>query len=176
MSETSPSFVPVLWQEFGTLVDMLDELSGKVTRSQLRDPAVLAAAARGPVEVSTGRGGEPLALLPLASLRASAQIEALTETFLRLLAALRVPNAPPVLFGRAAFVAGWDQRERQRFVDGFADSLAESIRTGSPKPAEFFLSANERAASRPPSTSPAFTGELSDEVAAALEKHSVPRR
>lgn len=81
-----------------------------------------------------------------------------------------------MLLGDAAFLAGWDRESQQRFVDGFTEALAESVRTGDPQPARFFLDVNQRAAERATSNSPAFTGEVSDEAAAVLEGRLAVRR
>ena len=155
---------------------MRDTPIATFSRSRLREPAVLDAASRGPVEITTGRDAEPLVLLPLSMFHARSEVSALTEMYLRLVAAIRLPDVPRVLLGDAAFLGGWDPESRQRFVDGFTEALAESVRTGDPEPARFFVDVNQRAAERPTSTSPVFTGEVSDDVAAALEARFAGRR
>jgi hypothetical protein len=155
---------------------MQDTVIATYSRSRLREPDVLTTASRGPVEITSGRDAEPLVLLPLSMFHARAAVSALTELYLRVVAAIRVPGTPRVLLGDAAFISGWDSESQQRFVDGFTEALAESVRTGNPEPARFFVEVNERAARRPTSTSPSFTGEVSDDAAASLEGRFTGRR
>lgn len=136
------------------------------SRSRLRDPDVVAAAATGLVEIRTGSESDSLAMLPMRSVRDQEEIRQLTQTFVRTMVALRQPNPSPALLGDAAFVADWPPDERERFLYGFAEAIAESLRLDDPAPARFYLRV---LASRDVGfSSPQFTGEVSDDAADVL--------
>jgi len=136
------------------------------SRSRLRDPDVVAAASAGMVEIRIGSERDSLALLPMRTIRAHEEVRQLAQTFVRATVALRQSDPSPVLLGDVAYVAGWSPDERERFLDGFAEAVAESLRLDDPAPARFYV---EVLASRDVEfQSPQFTGEVSADAADAL--------
>lgn len=146
-----------------------DAVVATYSRSRLREPEVIKAATRGPVEITTGSGQEPLILLPQRMVAARREVAELTELFLRVVTTLRLSERSPILLGAAGFIAAWPAADQQRFLDGFAEALSESVRTDDPAPVRFYLDACERAAGRPTTSSPTVTGDVSDAAARAIE-------
>lgn len=144
------------------------------SRSRLRDPEVVAAAVTGLVEIRVGSESDSLAILPMSTIRAHEEIRQLTQTFVRAMVALRQPDPSPVLLGDVAYVADWSPHEQERFLYGFAEAVAESLRTDDPAPARFYV---EVLASRDVEfNSPQFTGEVSGDTADALKARIGRRR
>lgn len=144
------------------------------SRSRLRDPDVVATAETGLVEIRIGSESDSLALLPMRTIRAHEEVRQLTQTFVRALVALRQPDPSPVLLGDVAYVADWSPDEREQFLFGFAEAIAESLRLNDPAPARFYV---EVLASRDVEfRSPQFTGEVSGDAADALAAHVGIRR
>jgi hypothetical protein len=138
------------------------------SRSRLRDPDVVAAAGTGLVEIRVGSGGESLAMLPMHTIHAHEEVRQLAQTFVRAVVALRQPDPSPVLLGDVAYVAEWSPEQRERFLYGFAEAVAESLRLEDPAPARFYV--EMMGARDATSTSPQFSGEVSGDVDAALSE------
>ncbi len=137
------------------------------SRSRLRDPEVVAAAVNGLVEIRIGSDHDSLAMLPMSAIRAREEVRQLTQTFVRAMVALRQPDPSAVLLGDVAYVADWSPEERDQFLYGFAEAIAESLRVDDPAPARFYV---QVLASRDVEfRSPQFTGEVSGDTANALE-------
>jgi hypothetical protein len=143
-------------------------------RSRLREPEVVAAASGGLVEIRLGSDAESLGMLPMRVIRAHEEVRQLAQTFVRAMVALRQDDPSPVLLGDVAYVAEWSVEDRERFIDGFAEAIAESLRTDDPAAARFFvqLMGSREAEYR----SPQFDGDVSDDVADALETRVGLRR
>ena len=138
------------------------------SRSRLRDPDVVAAAGTGLVEIRVGSEGESLAMLPMRTIRAHEEVRQLAQTFVRAMVALRQPDPSPVLLGDVAYVADWSPAQRDRFLYGFAEAVAESLRLNDPAPARFYVEVLGARDAEP--VSPQFSGEVSGEVGAALSE------
>lgn len=136
------------------------------SRSRLRDPDVVAAAVTGLVEIRIGSESESLAMLPMRTIRNHEEVRQLAQTFVRAMVALRQPDPSPVLLGDVAYVADWSPAERERFLYGFAEAVAESLRLDDPAPARFYI--DVLASRHVEFPSPQFTGELSGDAADAL--------
>ena len=89
---------------------------------------MVAAAGTGPVEIRVGSEKDSLAMLPMRIIRAHEQIRQLTQTFVCAMVALRRSDPSPVLLGDVAYVADWSPDERDRFLNGFAEAIAERVR------------------------------------------------
>ena len=140
------------------------------SRSRLSDPDVVAAARTGLVEIRLGSKSDSLALLPMRTVRAYEEIRQLTQTFVHAMVALRQLDPSPVLLGDVAYVADWSPDDREQFLYGFAEAVAESLRLDDPAPARFYV---EVLAGRDVEfRSSQFTGEVSGDVAEALSAHT----
>jgi len=102
----------------------------------------------------------------MRTIRAHEELRQLAQTFVRTTVALRQPDPSPVLLGDVAYVAKWSLDERERFLDGFAEAVAESLRLDDPTPARFSVEAS--AARDVEFRSPQFTGEVRADAADAL--------
>jgi hypothetical protein len=143
-------------------------------RSRLREPEVVAAASGGLVEIRLGSDAESLGMLPMSVIRAHEEVRQLAQTFVRAMVALRQDDPSPVLLGDVAYVSEWSRDDRERFIDGFAEAIAESLRTDDPAPARFFVQLMGRREAE--YRSPQFDGDVSDDVADALETRVGLRR
>ena len=157
----------------------MDDMSTKniatFPRSRLREPVVVESAQRGRVLINLGANEDPLVIMSSRELERSDELVELMTLFITTVVALDTPSASPVLFGDNAFLAGWDEADRTRFRAQFAEALAESIRRRDPAIARFYLDACRRAGESPRSSSPQFTGELTDDARRQLAKR-VPSR
>ncbi len=128
------------------------------SKSHLRDPKVVATASQGLVEIRLGGDADPVGMLPMRMIREQQEVHALAQTFIRAMVALRQEKPSPVLLGEVAYVADWSRDEQDRFLDGFAEAMAESLRMNDPAPARFYV----KLMSIPDSEyrSPQFTGNV----------------
>lgn len=138
------------------------------SKSQLRQPAVVEAARQGPVDVDVAPG-ETLVLLPERMLDDHDEVARLTELFLRVVVTLPLSDPSPVVLGEVGFIARRSAEEQRQFVKLFAEALEVSVRLGDPRPARFFLDSAVAADELEGSTSPKFSGQLSDTIATELE-------
>lgn len=145
---------------------MLDAPATTVNKSELRNPKVAQRALREPVGIRLGGDQESLVLLSQARFRAHSEVRGLAELFLRMVIELQRDDPSPVVLGDIAYVADWDAPQRHRFVTGFAEALAESLRTDDPVPARGFIELMSHAGQRV--TRPDMAGHVSEEGAAAL--------
>ena len=114
------------------------------------------------------RSGETLVLLPERMLDDHDDVARLTELFLRVVVTLPLSDPSPVVLGEIAFIARRSADEQRRFVTLFAEALEVSVRLGDPRPARFFLDAAAAADESDGSSSPKFSGQLSDAAAIGL--------
>jgi hypothetical protein len=136
------------------------------SRARLRAPDVVATACTGLVEIRIRSESDSLALLPMCTIGAHEEVRQLTLTFIRALVALRQSEPSSALLGDVAYIADGSPDEREQFLYGFAQAIAESLRLDDPAPARFYL---EVLASRDVEfRSPQFTGEVSGDAADAL--------
>jgi hypothetical protein len=143
-------------------------------KSRLREPEVVAAASGGLVEIRLGSDADSLGMLPMRMIRAQQEVRRLAQTFVRAMVALREDDPSPVLLGDVAYVAEWERAERERFLDGFAEAIAESLRTDDPAPAQFYV--DLMGSRHVDYHSPQFGGEVSGDAADAVEKRVGRRR
>lgn len=144
------------------------------SKSRLRDPEVVATALGGLVEIRLGSEADSLGMLPMRMIRAQEEVRQLAQTFVRAMVALHQYNPSPVLLGDVAYVADWPREDRERFLYGFAEAIAESLRTGDPAPARFYVQV--MGSREVEYRSPQFDGDVSGDIADALEARAGLRR
>jgi len=136
------------------------------SKSKLRSPDLVAMAKQGPVEIRLGGSEDPLYLVPGASLRTHARVQQLVELFVRTVVELMRDDPSPAILGEVSYVARWQRSERERFVEGFAEAINESLRADDPAPAEAFVRVMATAGRT--ATRRELTGVLSDAAEQAL--------
>jgi hypothetical protein len=166
VGEFSPAHCQEVGRPHGTVMMMTTTPIASFSRSRLREPDVVATAGTGMVEIRVGSESESLALLPMRTIRAHDEVRQLAQTFVRAMVALRQTDPSPVLLGDVAYVADWSPDERERFLYGFAEAVAESLRLDDPAPARFYVEVLESRDAKFPS--PQFTGEVTGDAADAL--------
>ncbi len=138
------------------------------SRSDLRNPDVIRRATQAPIRVLMGTPEDSLVILPERVQVASAELHGLSEVFVRAMVELQRPEPSAALLGEVGFVAHWPKAERDRFLLGFAEALAVSLRTESPAPAMAFIKVMSTADTG--TERPDLSGRLSTDVVSALAK------
>jgi len=82
---------------------------------------------------------EPVYLVPAGSIRMHARVQQLVELFVRTVVELMRDDPSPAILGEVSYVARWQAADRERFVEGFAEAINESLRTDDPAPADAFV-------------------------------------
>lgn len=136
------------------------------TKSELRKPEVVKQAFQGPVEIVVGGGADPLLLMSRALVEAHAELQRLTEVFVRMVVELQRDDPSAVVLGEVGYIAAWSPEDRQRFVAGFAEALATSLRAGDPRAARGYISLMETAGHSTARRD--LTGEVSGRARAAV--------
>lgn len=147
-------------------MSILDTPIASFAESELRRPEVLETARRGPVEIRGSDSADPLLLIPRAVAQTLRELRELVELFLLMTVELRRAKPSPVVLGDVGFVAALTLEQRERFLEGYAEALGESVRTESPAPVRAYMAimaASERRSDRPD-----FDGRVTEETRAVL--------
>lgn len=132
-----------------------------VSKSKLRDPAIIEFAQHGAVEIQMGSDEENLVLSPKSEWVARQSLNELARVLITGMTSQRLSEpVPAALLGDVGFIASWSGEEKARFFDRFMDVLSESLRTGDPALTYQYLSL--MASPDVDNPSPTLTGKLDD--------------